>query len=471
MHPGYGARRERDGGAGPAPARGPLAFGPGPFPSGRGWGENARVSVLAAVLTHPLVAQAGSGSSGFSGGGGGGGGGFSGGGSSDGGGGGAGGFILFGIAFVVVLVLAAFNVIRGVRMRRARRAARDRRDAEVRSGAAVAFEDDDAFDAEALSATATRLVLEIQAAWDRRDEAALATVIGGDLLEEWNRRLDDLEAKNWHNRVEVTGEPVVRLIGLVNREDDADDRVVFHVELDMNSWVSTPKGKKYPGGAAGPQMRLSEYWTIAKHEDAWRLVSIEGDDEGAHHLTSQMVLDPTDDPELAARSRTELAVGDAAPGSVAGLVSTGLSDDAHAAALDLSLADDRWSPDVLGIAVDRAIAAWATAVDGPDEDLLAVADPDAAETLLHGTDRSGGTRTVVRGPRIEEATISRVSDEGAYGTMTVDLRYRARWYRQDRDTAAVIEGSEDDEQTRTDTWTFALGDDAGNPWRLIAVGG
>jgi predicted lipid-binding transport protein (Tim44 family) len=55
--------------------------------------------------------------------------------------------------------------------------------------------------------------------------------------------------------------------------------------------------------------------------------------------------------------------------------------------------------------------------------------------------------------------------------MTVALRYRARWYREDRDTAEVLDGDKDDERTRTDVWTFALTDDPRDPWRLVAVGG
>jgi predicted lipid-binding transport protein (Tim44 family) len=433
------------------------------------------VSAFAALLTHPLLAQAGSGSSGF-------GGGSSGGGSSSGGGfsgdssgTGSGSTSGDGTLAIVLIVGAliffgggfALNVLRARRRERAK-ATRDR---EARAAAAVAADDDAAFDADAIVAQAGQLFRDVQSAWDRRDRDALRRLIGGDLLTEWLRRLDDFDAKRWHNRVVVKGDPKVRLITLENRRDDEDDRVVVNVDVSMDSWVDTPEGKQFPKGQESPAIELVEYWTLAKHDGGWRLVSIEGNLEGDHHLTSRMVLGPDDDPDLATATRTELAVADAADGSVAGLVSTGLSGDAHAAALDLSLVDDRWSPGVLRIAVDRAIAAWATAVDGPDDDLLELADPAAAELLLHGTDTSGRTRLVVRGPRVQEATITRVADEGERGTMAVDLRYRARWYREDRDTAAVVEGDKDAERERTDSWTFALTDDTTNPWRLVGVGG
>ena len=427
------------------------------------------MSIVTSLMTSPLLAQAGSGSSGFSGGSSGGssGGGFSsGGGSSSGSGSPAVVILLIVIGFAVAGTLM-FLQARKIRQAREARAARD---TEARAGAAVAAEDDAAFDADALTATAAELFADVQTAWDARDEDALRRLIGGDLLEEWIRRLADFAAKRWHNRVVLKGPPEIRLITLINRHDDEDDRVVFHVEQRMDAWVDTPKGKQYANDRTSPATVLSEYWTMAKHEGGWRLVSIEGDAEGAHHLTTPMVLDPADDPELAATSRTELAVGDAAEGSVAGLVSTGLHDDAQAAALDLALVDDRWSPDVLRIAVDRAIAAWATAVDGPDDDLERLAEPDAVRALLHGSDTSGKTRTVVRGPRVQEATIVRVADEGEGGTMDVELRYRARWYREDRDTAAVLQGDRDAERELRAAWTFALTDDAADPWRLVAAG-
>ncbi len=46
--------------------------------------------------------------------------------------------------------------------------------------------------------------------------------------------------------------------------------------------------------------------------------------------------------------------------------------DAHAAAMDLSLADGRFAPDVLEVAARRAVSAWAQAIDGDD----AVLDAD-----------------------------------------------------------------------------------------------
>src|SRR5581483_9980753 len=90
--------------------------------------------------------------------------------------------------------------------RRARRrtAKRERR---VELAAAVAAEEDPAFAPDAVRANATALFKQVQAAWSRGDRAALARMVGPDLLTEWERRLDDLSRRGWDNHVELLGEP------------------------------------------------------------------------------------------------------------------------------------------------------------------------------------------------------------------------------------------------------------------------
>lgn len=439
----------------------------------------------ATLLATDLLARAGSGSSGFSRGGGG----FGGTGGSRGtggapiiffGGGGGGGGVLL-LFFLLIVAAIAIPMLLAAHRKRQRARARQARHLEVRSAAAAAAAEDEAFDADRLIADVKAMAVAIQQAWDAQDRSALARMLGPDLLHEWTLRLDDFARRGWADRVTVTGEPEIRLASLVNRANDADDRVVVHITLSLDNWVETPFGPQFPTGQESPHSVLSEYWTLGKRDGRWILLSIEQELEGAHHLDAPIVVDPTADPELADRSRTELATASATDldhAELVGLASTGFSDDARAAALDLALVDDRFSPDVLEIAANRAVAAWATAIDGADDDLERLADPDAVRVLLYGPDATQRTRTVVRGPRIEDLTIDAVTgtpaaDQGAVATATasmqVQVHYRARWYREDRETAAVLEGSKDHETERTDRWTFALTDDAEHPWRLVAV--
>jgi len=166
----------------------------------------------------------------------------------------------------------------------------------------------------------------------------------------------------------------------------------------------------------------------------------------------------------------ELAAGEAAPADVktAEIADLDFDGDARAAALDLSLADGRFAPDVLEIAARRAVAAWAEAVDGPDINLKAIATPEAVEALLHPGDAGTATRLVVRGPVIQQIRITALDAAQDPPTMSVELTVRGARYVENRDTVAVVSGSRDREVTFTEHWTFAL--DAAQPdqpWRIV----
>src|SRR6185503_10433795 len=118
---------------------------------------------------------------------------------------------------------------------------------------------------------------------------------------------------------------------------------------------------------------LCEYWTLARSGsgDAWRVVSIESQAEGDHQLDDEIVASPWADSRIADESLTELASEDGLPEgfTTADLAVVSFEGTAREHALDLSLADARFAPDVLEAAARRAVAAWAEAVDGEDAPL------------------------------------------------------------------------------------------------------
>ena len=73
--------------------------------------------------------------------------------------------------------------------------------------------------------------------------------------------------------------------------------------------------------------------------------------------------------------------------------------DARAAALDLSLADGRFAPDVLEVAARRAVAAWAEAVDGGDAALSAIATPRPRASCSTPATRAAGPGSSSAGRR------------------------------------------------------------------------
>lgn len=417
-----------------------------------------------------ILAAAGGGSSGFGGGGGGGGGGFSGGGGGYGGGGGGGSPVVFLIVVVVFLLFLAFGVFKTMRYRKHRQ----ERVRATELAAAEAATDDADFDPENVRAAASALFMDIQRRWSDNDVAGLEPLVGEDLMVEWRRRLDDFARKGWRNRCEPHAEPSIEYMGLVNREGEHEDRVVVRVTCAMEDYVVDRRGAKVmKKGEDDTTTTLVEWWTLHPPGERWRLLSVESDAEGRHHLAGELIAVPWGDDRVADEALVEGAVADALPAgvAVAEIAPAVVDADARAAALDLALADGRFAPDVLEIAARRAVEAWVEAIDGADDALEALADRGAIAALLYGSSNGGGaaTRIVVRGARVAALHVAALDPHATPATMTATVELHGRRYVEDRDTAAVLGGSKSSDSRTTQRWTFALTDDPATPWRLAAV--
>ncbi|HYB28208.1 MAG TPA: Tim44-like domain-containing protein [Solirubrobacteraceae bacterium] len=450
----------------------------------------ALVVLLLLVLAPAALASAGGGSAGFGGGGGG---------EGGGGGGGAGMFIIIqlliriavlghglGALVLIGLFLIWFIFTRvmpqaqrswsakgssGTAQRR-RVAKRQRR---VEMAAAVAADEDAAFAPDAVKANATALFKQVQAAWTAGDRTKLARLVAPDLLVEWERRLDDLNRRGWTNHIEVLGEPTVEYVGLARRGEDGDS-VTIRIEAKLRDYVVDRFGRHLKrGGGLSETVHLREFWTLKRNPDGhWVLASIEQGAEGAHVLDDDIVATAdSDDKSMRDEALIEGAVADAVPEntSIAEVADLDFAGDARAAALDLSLADGRFAPDVLEVTARRAATAWAEAVDGDDARLRSIAHGQAVRDLLHPGDPSGRTRLVVRGPKVEKIRITVLDAAAEPPTMTIEVQLHGRRYIEDRDTTQVLAGSQSRATTFTEHWTFALDGDARQPWLLAAVGG
>jgi predicted lipid-binding transport protein (Tim44 family) len=418
--------------------------------------------MVGALTSWNVIAAAGGGSAGFHGG---------------GGGGGHGGklfFILWLIAHPIALAVVVgfllclylYNQAQSARGK-AKRRARTRR---VEIAAAEAAEDDAAFSPDVVREQAAKLFTDIQAAWDGPRRGRLRELVGPDLMVEWDRRLDDFERRGWRNRVSVVSGPEVQYVAMRNRADDADDRVMVHVEATLRDYVVDRAGNTVNhDGAVSDRRRLAEYWTLAKRDGRWTLLSVEQDAEGKHHLDADLVVTPWDDTaRLRDEALVEGAAADKLPEHVSAgeLVSVGYEHDARAAALDLSLVDARFSPDVLEVAVRRVVAAWAEAVDGSDAGLAAISTPEALQELLHPGDAAGATRLVVRGPRVRAVTIASLDAHAEPPRMTVTVEAEGRRYIEDRDTTRVVSGNPNAVTRFSEHWTLVLDGGDENPWRI-----
>jgi len=450
----------------------------------------AIVIAVALVAAPAALASAGGGSAGFGGGGGG-----------EGGGGGGNGFALYiiiqlliriaiighglGLLILIGLAIAYFLFTRvagqaprfwsaqskaGTAQRR-RVAQRQRR---VEMAAAVAADEDEAFAPEAVKANAAALFKQVQTAWDRADRWALAKLVAPDLFVEWERRLDDIDRRGWRNHVEVLSEPTVEYVGLARR-GDAGDRVTVRIEAKLRDYVTDLFGNHLKrAGGLSETVHLREFWTLQHNADGhWVVASIEQGAEGAHVLDEDIVATAEYDEEsMRDEALIEGAVADAVPETVkiSEVADLDFAGDARAAALDLSLADGRFAPDVLEVTARRAATAWAEAVDGDDARLQSIAHGQAVRDLLHPGDPSGRTRLVVRGPTVKKIRITGLDAAAQPPTMSIEVELHGRRYLEDRDTTQVLAGSQSHANSFTEHWTFSLDGDARQPWLLSGVG-
>ncbi len=445
---------------------------------------------VALVVAPAALAAAGGGSSGFSGGG-----------EGGGGGGGGSGFALFilirllidiavlghglGLLFLLGLAFLYWFVTRGLPKLQAwwaERAAQrsggrqktSKRERRVELAAAEAADEDPDFAPERVRADARALFLDIEKAWDSGDRFAMRSLVAPDLLVEWERRLDDFENRGWHNHVEPLGEPVVEYVGLTRTGDAATDRVVVKIDARVKDYVSDRSGRHLKRtGSLSEITRIREFWTLQKRGGRWTLASIEQGGEGKHALDEEIVATAWGD-ETGMRDEAviEGAVADQVPEgtSVAEVADLQYDGDAHAAAMDLSLADGRFAPSVLEVAARRAVQAWAQAIDGDDALLDGIATPAAKRELLYAGDTSGAVRMVVRGPIVNRIRIVSLDASAEPATMIVEVDLTGRRYVENRDTAAVVAGSRTRKTSFTERWTLSLTGDETQPWRITAVG-
>ena len=347
------------------------------------------------------------------------------------------------------------------------------RERRVQLASAEAADEDPAYAADAIVANAAKLFTEIQNAWGAGDRRQLSALASPDLMVEWDRRLDDFNRRGWTNHLQMLGQPKVELVGLTHTGDPATDNVVVRIDARMKDFVVDRNGRHLKRtGRLGETTRIREFWTLQRPHGRWILASIEDGKEGKHALDEQIVATPwADERGLRDQALVEGAVADAVPADtkIAEVADLQYEGDAHTAALDLSLADGRFAPDVLEVAARRAVTGWARAIDGDDGALRTIATPEAARELLYAGDTSGRIRVVVRGPVVNRIRVVHLDAGAEPPTMTIEVDLTGRRYIQNRDTAAVLAGSQTRKTSFTERWTLSLTGDQAQPWQITSV--
>jgi predicted lipid-binding transport protein (Tim44 family) len=350
---------------------------------------------------------------------------------------------------------------------------RRRREQRVELAAAEAAEDDREFAPEVVHAEAEQLFRAVQKAWSEDDRDRIKRLAGPELAHEWLRRLADFDGRGWRNQVTIEGPVEVDYVGLANRGSEEDNHVVVWISARLRDVVVDQRGSRIARNESlGEVSRMSEYWTLGERDGHWIVISIEQEREGRHELSEAIVATPWSDTDrLQEESLAEQAAGEKPPEgfTVADVANPEFSGSARSAALDLSLVDGRFGPDLLAAEVRRAVAAWAGAVDGDRTELTELASPAALRELLHPGDPAEQTRLVVRGPHVRDLRIVALDALRSPAEMTVELEVQGCRYIEDRDTTAVLSGSPHTASVFREHWRLALDGDDAHPWRIVSA--
>lgn len=354
------------------------------------------------------------------------------------------GGLLVGIGYTCLRWLASGGRRGQLRLLAFRRAPRARR------AATQASLEDPVFAPEHIEAAVTTILKLTETLWQGAPARGLDGRPDSSVIRAWAQNSGAIvggDARTGHTRVDI--------LGVVNREDESEDRVVVRVRVHVDR-----------GPTSAPAARhgvMDERWTLVHHGELWCLAADAGDPLAASLLSSPLIASPADDrARLRERSLEEMTVdrrhGDPSPGELI---------DPEAAPLqqlkDLSVADDRFDPLLIEAAVTHIVEAWEHSSDGSDAPLLAVATGAGVHALSFPTAGTGRRR--VRDARLQRWEATRL--DVAAEPPQVDVRVRvkaASW------TDGQADAGDDRHPQRFDlVWTLVL-DEATHEhprWRLM----
>ncbi len=150
---------------------------------------------------------------------------------------------------------------------RLRRRRRRRRVRQVELAAVDAAKGDELLAPRGVRAAAESLFRLVQLARGERDSGRLASLMGRELLEEWERRLAGAPPGE---RVEVVGDVEVEYVGFTAARADEGPRAVVLIEAELL--------------IDGEPQALCEFWTLGLRGGLWTVLAIEGHRDGSHQL-------------------------------------------------------------------------------------------------------------------------------------------------------------------------------------------
>jgi hypothetical protein len=233
-----------------------------------------------------------------------------------------------------------------------------------------------------------------------RDRAALANLIGADLMIEWGRRPDDFDRKGWQHITERLSETAVEYLGVVNREGEAEDRVTVRIEAEIRDYTVDASGHRLLRTDDTDEVtRLPEYWTLGR--------------------------------SLPCRST-------ATPGPPLSICPT--STVASIPTCSRRPPAVRWPA-----APKRSTATTPLFSRSPRR--------PPSKTCSMAATRPSARASSFAVPSSSRSAFSAVDPHGTPATMTVAAELTGCRYRENRDTTTVVDGDKDKDVTFTESWT------------------
>lgn len=355
------------------------------------------------------------------------------------------------VAVTATCARAAMNAERRAQLRLGAR----RRHKRAERAAVEASLDDPAFSPDAIHAAVKTIATLGVAVSDGHEPPALRGRRDIGLIRAWGNGVR-AEAGEF---LAIDEDPTVTVLRVVNRGDEAEDRVVARVIVNIAR--DPHRSHTLPGDRtlmAARHVRVEQRWTLGRHGDDWFLVSLGGDPLSSAVMSSPLIASPAaDDDRLREAGLQELG----AAGAVAGLDAAELVDpDAPPVQKlnDLALVDDRFDAALLQATIKHIVEAWEAVSDGSAHPLSDVATKRGIRSLEY-PGGPGGRRY------IRDATLSHWEVAGITpATVRVAVEIKAAVYRSDGRSTT---GSDRHRRKLGLVWTLKLG---GGPeasrWRL-----
>jgi hypothetical protein len=328
------------------------------------------------------------------------------------------------------------------------------------AAAAEAAEDDPVFSPEEIRRSVGDLFAFGEALWRSGDVSGLKNRPDAHLVKAWAR-----SRESWiGGGLEAVGQPSIDLLRVVNRGDEAEDRVVARVRLDVHCKRPRPLGDDVFGKlVARRRVQLDERWTLGRSENKWMLLSVDGDPLAGPVLTAPLIPTRSHDAQrLREESLAELASAEKVAKDVR-LSDLVTADEQPALALlDLSILDGRFLPALIAAALAHLLEAWEEASTGSETPLEKLASSNARASLLHP---EGDKRLIVRDAVLKSWEPTGLALSRSPPAVDVALAVDAIRYVATAE-GDYLAGNAQRSHHIALTWVLELADSAQTPWRL-----